>query len=286
MTWGVEFYTGKKAFLDYDVVLFDCDGVLYHGKHAIEGGNELISLLRSKGKKVYFITNSGEKTRQGFAERLKGFGIQIDSDEEMITSAHSVVKYLKTILEPGSKVMNIGDCGLLLELELDGTLRQWVSTQDEEEEIAAIACGLDFDLSYTKIDRAVRVLTNNPKLPFVVTCKDKRWIGEDGKTKASVASCVGSIEACLDDDRDRAIVIGKPSKRMIGNLLDSWDPSKIIMIGDNIDSDFGFANACSIDCALVLSGITKKEDIEKRKPKVSFVFDSVKQIVDACHNAK
>ena len=52
----------------YDVILFDCDGVLWHGdKIHIGEAFRNIERLESMGKKVFFITNSSMISRETMA---------------------------------------------------------------------------------------------------------------------------------------------------------------------------------------------------------------------------
>lgn len=51
---------------DYDIVLLDCDGVLYSGPRMLGKSFETVKWLEAKGKKVFFITNSSGKTRADF----------------------------------------------------------------------------------------------------------------------------------------------------------------------------------------------------------------------------
>ena len=52
----------------YDIFLFDCDGVLWHGADRHEGeAFRNIEWLESKGKRVYFVTNNSSISRDTMA---------------------------------------------------------------------------------------------------------------------------------------------------------------------------------------------------------------------------
>ena len=42
--------------LGYDAFIFDLDGTIWRGKDVIKGVPEVLDLLRSQGKKVFFVT--------------------------------------------------------------------------------------------------------------------------------------------------------------------------------------------------------------------------------------
>lgn len=48
----------------YDTWLFDCDGVIWSGDHAIEGASKAIDFLRDNGKRVIFVTNNAARSRK------------------------------------------------------------------------------------------------------------------------------------------------------------------------------------------------------------------------------
>ncbi|GAV01276.1 hypothetical protein RvY_12013 [Ramazzottius varieornatus] len=58
-----------------DNFLFDCDGVLWHGNHLLPGAAESLALLKSKGKKVYYVTNNSTSTRAQYAAKCQKLGL-------------------------------------------------------------------------------------------------------------------------------------------------------------------------------------------------------------------
>ena len=81
-------------------ILTDCDGVLWHDDKPIEGSPKTINALLSIGKRVYFVTNNGTKTRQELHDkaRKQGFHIKLES---IIVPTYSIAEYLSS--------KNIGD---------------------------------------------------------------------------------------------------------------------------------------------------------------------------------
>lgn len=53
-----------KSWIDsFEVILTDCDGVLWLYNNIIKDSNAVINKFLEHGKKVYFITNNSTKTR-------------------------------------------------------------------------------------------------------------------------------------------------------------------------------------------------------------------------------
>lgn len=65
-----------QALLDrYDNFLFDCDGVLWRGSELLPDADKALDLLRSLGKRVFFVTNNSSKSRAQYLDKFKKLGI-------------------------------------------------------------------------------------------------------------------------------------------------------------------------------------------------------------------
>jgi len=80
----------------FDTFLFDCDGVLWRGNTSIEGTDLALDLLRSLGKKIFFVTNNSSKSREQVMSKIKSFGITCYKDE-ILSSSYGVAWYLNDI---------------------------------------------------------------------------------------------------------------------------------------------------------------------------------------------
>lgn len=61
----------------FEVILTDCDGVLWLHNDVIGKSSEVINKLVKIGKRVYFITNNSVKTRDGFAAKAKTMNFNV-----------------------------------------------------------------------------------------------------------------------------------------------------------------------------------------------------------------
>jgi sugar/nucleoside kinase (ribokinase family) len=68
-----------KLLADTDLFLFDCDGVLWRGKVAIDRSKETIDYHRKKNNKVAFDTNTTQ-SRAELKEKFSSFGIDVNTD--------------------------------------------------------------------------------------------------------------------------------------------------------------------------------------------------------------
>ena len=64
----------KDLIPKYDIFMFDCDGVLWSGGKPIPGAFETLQELEKIGKKVFFISNSANKTREDSIDKMAKLG--------------------------------------------------------------------------------------------------------------------------------------------------------------------------------------------------------------------
>ncbi|KAK2984250.1 hypothetical protein RJ640_010209 [Escallonia rubra] len=113
-------HSARNLFDSVDAFLFDCDGVIWKGDSLIDGVPETLDMLRSKGKKLVFVTNNSTKSRRQYANKFRSLGITVTEDE-IFSSSFAAAMFLKVNGFPREKkVYVLGEEGILEELELAG----------------------------------------------------------------------------------------------------------------------------------------------------------------------
>lgn len=93
-------------------ILFDCDGVLWRGGHALPGAKELVEALRNAGVRVLFVTNNSTKSRVEYLHKIeKVLGIQADA-EDVFCSAYAVAALVKEVAPDTKKAYVVGEGGI------------------------------------------------------------------------------------------------------------------------------------------------------------------------------
>ncbi|OPB39425.1 4-nitrophenylphosphatase [Trichoderma guizhouense] len=272
---------GIKEFIDkFDTFLFDCDGVLWNGDHVYEGVPETISLLKSKGKRVVFVTNNSTKSRQDYVKKLEKLGIPCDA-EDVFGSSYSAAIYINRILKlpPGkNKVFAIGESGIETELASEGipfiggtdpNFRRDITPADFEgmangsildPEVGVVLCGLDFHINYLKLALGFHYIQRGAI--FLATNADSTlpmhhafFLGA-GSIMIPVANAVG----------EQPTILGKPSQAMMDAVEGKFqlDRAKTCMIGDRLNTDIKFGIEGKLGGTLhVLTGVNQKADWER-----------------------
>jgi 4-nitrophenyl phosphatase len=248
---------------------FDLDGVLSVGKENPRslGGHEVVSKIKSLGKKAFVLTNDSTHTREEICANLSKMGFNFSTDE-ILTSSYLTALYLTQKLGRSSFFL-VGERGLLLELEAAGH-------QSEENTPDVVVVGLDRHLTYDKLDRALRSLRNGAAL--VGSYGGAVYMSDHGPA-LSAGPIIKTLEFASGK---RAIMIGKPSPRMfrLALALAKVKPSDAVMIGDQIETDLSGALRAGVHTALVLTGVETKETIRNSKLKPDLVLETVDELAD------
>ena len=275
----------------YDTFLFDCDGVLWSGDETIPGAVSVLQKLRQRGKSIIFVTNNASKSRQTYLKKFAGMNIQASIDE-VFSSSYASAVYLKKVLNfpADRKVYVIGMHGIEEELDAENILHcggtdtednkflpalDFTSLQNEEAidpKVGAVVCGFDMHMSYIKLAKAFKHLTRpgfdgpveagavGGGCHFILTNDDSTFPAKGGPWPGA-----GSLSAPLIFSTKRTpTIVGKPHKPMLDCIIATkqFDPKRAIMVGDRLNTDIEFAKAGGVASMLVLTGISKREEIE------------------------
>ncbi|MDQ6818499.1 MAG: HAD-IA family hydrolase, partial [Actinomycetota bacterium] len=73
----------------------------------------------------------------------------------------------------------------------------------------------------------------------------------------------GAIVAALEYATDQtATIAGKPERQIFMTALDRLGEGRTLVVGDRLDADLGGAAAAGLDGAIVLTGVTSREEAD------------------------
>ncbi|KAI2470405.1 4-nitrophenylphosphatase [Annulohypoxylon bovei var. microspora] len=284
MTQLPKYLTGDSAALSeflnkFDVFLLDCDGVLWSGDHLFEGIVETLEMLRSRGKRIVFVTNNSTKSRPDYQKKLTALGIPSDV-EEIFASAYSSAIYISRILKlpaPKNKVFVIGESGIESELRTEGVpfiggtdpaLRRDITPEDFngladgsllDPDVGIVLAGLDFHINYLKLSMGFQYIRRGAK--FLATNLDSTL-----PMNHTFFPGAGSISVPLVNMTGQTpLAFGKPSQAMMDAIEGKFklDRARTCMVGDRLNTDIQFGIEGGLGGTLaVLTGVSKKEHWE------------------------
>ncbi|XP_033216023.1 glycerol-3-phosphate phosphatase-like [Belonocnema kinseyi] len=262
----------KTFFESFDVVLSDCDGVLWRETKVIEGSPKAVSKLKEKGKRFFYVTNNNGKTRTDFVTKCNSLNYEATLDEVVCTSFLGAM-YLK---EKGfnKKVYIVGNTGMAKELDavgikhcgsgpdpLTGDALEVVTKFTPDPEVGAVLVGFDEYFSYSKLVQAATYL-KNPDVQFLGMNPDILRPSVNENVFPGTGCFVLIVEAATGR---KATMLGKPEAYMSDYLIKTFnlDPKRTLMIGDNCTTDILLGKRCGLQTLLVLSGVTNQEKLNE-----------------------
>lgn len=235
-------------------LIVDIDGVLWRGSKTLPGVADFFAFLRANGVRFLFVTNNATRTAESLVERLAGLDVVI-SPSDILTSAKATALYLREQLPEGSRVLVVGEEGILDALNREGFRAEPADSTNQNGQVAAVVVGLDRGLTYRKLRGGTLAIRGGAK--FIATNTDATLPTEEGLVPGA-----GSIVAAMQTATSLApTVIGKPFRPMFNaalNLLNS-QLEQTAMLGDRLDTDIQGAKAAGLKTILVLTGVTTAE---------------------------
>lgn len=253
--------------LPIKALLLDMDGVLWRDTQPIGDLPAIFSGLQKKGLRAAFITNNATRTANQYVEKLTGFGIRAEP-QQVYTSARAAAEYLAEQHPNGGPVFVVGEDGLSLALKERGFL------QDGKAPLAVVV-GLDRFATYDKLSAAA--LFVRAGVPFIGTNPDRTLPTPQGLVPGA-GSLIAAIEAATDV---KATIIGKPQPTMFLQALKDLrlKPKEALVVGDRLETDIAGGQAAGCPTALVLSGVTTKEQARAWLPAPDWITPDLASLV-------
>ncbi|MGB9630808.1 MAG: HAD-IIA family hydrolase [Candidatus Methanodesulfokora sp.] len=255
--------------MKYDAYFIDMDGVIWVGNRIIGDAVKAINILHEKGK-VLFLTNNSTKSRSSYVRALLNAGISWASEEHVVSSGYATALYLRRHYGKG-KAYVVGESGLIEELISQGF--EIASSEDCWKKVDFVVVGMDRKFSYEKLWSAMTAVRNGAI--YVATNIDPTFPTEKG-----LAPGAGAMTAAISTGAGRGpdVIIGKPSRIIFDVAMEIAGTSNALVIGDRLDTDVKGAKSAGLKSLLVLTGVTKPDDLRKSEIKPDYVLDNLMDI--------
>jgi NagD protein len=246
-------------------LLIDMDGVVYGGDIMIPGADEFVARLLNQKIPFSFMTNNSQRTRLEAVRKLRKLGIEV-TDNHIYTSAMATGKFLAGQV-PGGTAYVLGEGGLITSLHENG-----ITLVDNDPDFVVLGEGRNFTLEM--VQRAVDMILAGAK--FIATNRDPSP-KKKGWNNLGIASTAAMIEEAAGV---KAFVVGKPGPVMMRAARKALglETAETTVIGDTMDTDIQGGVQMGYKTILVLSGITKKEELQKYAFKPDMIVNSVQDI--------
>lgn len=252
----------KKNSKNY---LIDMDGVLVKGNTLIPGAIDFIARLRAAGSKFLVLTNNSRLTPRDLSYKLHTIGLDIDSDS-VFTSAMATAHFLHS-QRPNGKAFVIGESGVTTPLHDLG----YIITEHDPD---YVVLGETETLNQEVFTKAIRLVADGAR--FIATNPDA-----SGPSEKGIVPGAGALAALIEKASGKnAFYVGKPNPLMMRSAIKylGVHSEDTIMVGDRMDTDIVAGVQNGMDTILVLSGITKREDVDQFPYVPSEIVNSIANI--------
>ena len=255
--------TTYPALSAFRYLITDMDGVLWRGREPLPGLAEFFQFLRQHDIRLVCATNNASTLPENLAERLQGWGVVVHP-EEIVTSSIATADYLADTLPAGARLYVVGMEGLRVPLVQRGF-------EIADDRVAAVVAGIDWNLTYDHLKRAA--LNIRAGAAFIGTNGDRTFPSSEG-----IIPGAGAILAAIETGSGvKPIVMGKPEPYLYETALKRMQavPAQTLVLGDRLETDILGAVRLNLKSALVLSGVTTREQLAASDYQPDWVFDDI-----------
>ncbi|HET7476271.1 MAG TPA: HAD-IIA family hydrolase [Dermatophilaceae bacterium] len=241
------------------------DGVLVHEDHAIPGASSFVKTLIATGRRFLVLTNNSIYTPRDLRARLLRSGIDLP-ESAIWTSALATAQFLGDQRAGGSAFV-IGEVGLTTALHEVG----YVLTDRDPD---YVVLGETRTYSFESITRAIRLIGDGAR--FIATNPDPSGPSADGPLPAT-----GAVAALISRATGvEPYFVGKPNPLMMRTALNRIDAHSetTVMVGDRMDTDVVSGLEAGLRTILVLTGSTRREQVEQFPFRPTRVLDSIADV--------
>ncbi len=247
--------------------LTDMDGVLMHEGIPIAGADAFIKRLRESGKPFLVLTNNSMYTPGDLHARLSRIGLDVPV-QNIWTSALATAKFLDD-QRPGGTAYVIGEAGLTTALHDHGYV-----LSDHRPDYVVL--GETRTYSFEALTKAIRLIEKGAR--FIATNPD-----ETGPSTAGPLPATGAVAALITKATGKdPYFVGKPNPLMMRaglNQIGAHSESTA-MIGDRMDTDILAGLEAGMETYLVLTGLTRADQVERFPYRPSHIADSIADLVE------
>ena len=253
-------------------LILDMDGVIWKADVPIGDLAATFKRIGELGLKFVFATNNSTKTSEQYAARLAELGVYVQP-WQVVTSSQAVAHVMAQKLSPGTKVFMIGEDGIRSALEEKGFE---ILPLENAHSAEAVVMGIDRAVDFQKLSEATLLVRRG--IPFYATNPDKTFPTPRGEIPG--AGAWYSIVVTASDVQPT--VAGKPFPFLMELALDKLGTGRgeTLVVGDRLETDIAAGQAVGCPTALVLSGVSTRQEANLWRPKIDFIVNDLAGLIE------
>lgn len=245
--------------------LIDLDGTVYVGEDVLDGARRGIETLDEAGCDLLFLSNNPVKSGERYIERLTDEGLDVNGSEAC-SSGDVTVDYLLDH-HADDRILCIGSAGLRNQLEAAGL--ELADSASCDVVVGSWTAEFDYD------DMRQTLAAVEDDTTFLGTDPDRTYQATGDVLVPGSGAIIGALAATLGRDPDA--ILGKPSDVARNHALArlGHPPEECLVVGDRLDTDLVMGERAGMTTALVLTGVTDRQDLTESPVQPDYVLDDL-----------
>ena len=267
-------YFEENALKGVKCLVLDMDGTIYLGENIFPYTLSALEKLKSTGMDFVFYTNNSSQNKANYLSKLERMNIELSSDK-LLMSTHVLLDYLLSTphapqsAHAKSKVFVCGTKALLDDFSAAGYTLTDVNPD-------FVVLGFDKDMDYERLTKLCDFVRSG--LPYFGVHMDYNcpieggYIPDCGSLAAAVSMSTGVTPEFF----------GKPSRHTLDYIIKQtgYSEHELCFVGDRLYTDIAVATGSKARSVLVLSGETKREDLEHSSFVPDIVVENLAELVE------
>ena len=244
-----------------DGVLLDVDGTLLDADdEALPGAVDAVRRLAGAGIPIRLLTNTTRRPRAEVARRLRAAGFDL-GDDALFTAPVAAALWLAA--------RNVRRISLFVADETRADFRGFTITEEEPEAVVIGDLGAGWDAEV--LNRAFLPVLAGARL---VALQKNRWWHSTLGPALDAGAYVAALEYAAGAE---ATVLGKPSADFFLLAAKSLgvEPARIVVVGDDVDTDCAGAAAAGMHAVLVRTGKYRADTLARARSRPEAVIGSI-----------
>ncbi len=263
----------RELISQYDVLLLDAYGVLVNGKGPLPYAKEFISHLEETKKDYLIVTNNASSSTYGIAKSFEKNGLLIP-EEKILSSGSLLSPWIRENFKDDSpRVLFMGSLEsqeLLQEAFCHITnVKDYKENSLEDYDVLVICTQEEknFRINFEKLMSYLFQAEERNSFPQIILPNPDLIYPKDEKNFGIVSGMIAyMLEGALGLRFPRKIfkieALGKPGSYIFEKAKDKFPGKKLLMVGDQIETDVKGAHKAGIHSALMLGGVVCEKNLD------------------------
>ncbi|MER8868230.1 HAD-IA family hydrolase [Mesorhizobium sp. M0751] len=271
----------------YEAILFDATGVLISENDALPGAADILARLNMSGQPYYIVTNISSGSDETILARLRGAGLPIPALDRIVSAGGVARHRVLEELAAGRLVSYVGSAQAAHDIFSKHPNLHCADTVETFDTLVVLDDeGFDFKRAADNILSTFRrSLIETGEMPRIIEANaDIIYPGKNGTLVFGPGIIGPMLQAGLAPFGAPPIsveIMGKPGRAIFEVCIARAGTDRLLMVGDQVDTDIRGAKAAGLDSLLVTTGLNNRGELHQDQyGAADFVATNLNQIFD------